>query len=643
MGCGCVCDCDCDCDCDCSKEELIRSLDDSNFDDTIRSNDFVVVTFYKPECSDYNKLIPQLEQAARVLNENNLDVVFAKVDADSLSLYPAYQYSAWKRYLTVKIFTGRGIRVDHYHGPLNAKGIIRCLKRLMSPLLTEINSSNDAHNLIGQQNTVIVGIFPQLSGEEYENFIKVAQILRFDYDFGVTLHIMHLPNCISSLVSSPLVRVFKPVSIYEDRAIDTNNFIVDHLLTFIKEEAVIPIITLFNHDPRLDAAFFSSKMGNDKVMLFIDRCCHGDYERTYCHLAKDKKEERISFMLGDFLDSQDAFEQQYFELHESKGPLVVIRNPKGQTYVNADLKNAYDIATWLEDYKAGKLEEHGTPSQKKNEPVMVVLPDAFEKMVIDSEKNVFLWLGPWCHWCDLCPNVAKVLDDVAVRFEHDSGVLIAKLYKNAYQIREEHLYYFIEDRPILCFKRAGEKKLYFYNGEISTYKIVAFIKKNTAKIKYAVDANNLNRDMKTLGLYGNSLKQKKTMNFFDTVHKIFEETTMANVLLVFFCPIWLSKHLEFTVLLDNVVAYFGKEKGNVLVDIALMDKEDTHCLSLPKTLVEVMHYFTTFSDDDEPTMFFKKAGGKIMAYDYEEISEENVKQFIEQHMSFIEQHVNQHF
>ena len=54
-----------------------------------------------------------------------------------------------------------------------------------------------------------VGVFPKFSGEEFENFLAVAEKLRSDYEFGHTLDAKYLPRGEAS-VSGPLVRLFKP-------------------------------------------------------------------------------------------------------------------------------------------------------------------------------------------------------------------------------------------------------------------------------------------------------------------------------------------------------------------------------------------------------------------------------------------------
>jgi len=52
-------------------------------------------------------------------------------------------------------------------------------------------------------------VLPEFSGEEFENFIKLAQMLQSEYDFGHTLDAKVLPSGDSS-VKGPLIRLLKP-------------------------------------------------------------------------------------------------------------------------------------------------------------------------------------------------------------------------------------------------------------------------------------------------------------------------------------------------------------------------------------------------------------------------------------------------
>ena len=54
-----------------------------------------------------------------------------------------------------------------------------------------------------------VGIFPELSGDEYTNFKALAEKMRSEYEFGYTTDAKLLPRGDSS-VKKPTLRLFKP-------------------------------------------------------------------------------------------------------------------------------------------------------------------------------------------------------------------------------------------------------------------------------------------------------------------------------------------------------------------------------------------------------------------------------------------------
>lgn len=52
-------------------------------------------------------------------------------------------------------------------------------------------------------------MFPEFSGEEFQNFTALAEKLRSDYEFGHTVDAKLLPRGESS-VTGPTIRLFKP-------------------------------------------------------------------------------------------------------------------------------------------------------------------------------------------------------------------------------------------------------------------------------------------------------------------------------------------------------------------------------------------------------------------------------------------------
>jgi protein disulfide-isomerase A1 len=455
-------------------KEFVLTLDRSNFTDTISKHDFIVVEFYAPWCGHCKKLAPEFEKAASILSSNDPPVFLAKVDANeeiNRDLASQFQISGFP---TLKIFRNGGKKVQEYKGPRDAEGIAKYLKKQSGPASAEIKSSEDATNLISDKKIVIVGIFPKLSGEEYENFIATAEKLRSDYEFGHTLDANHLPRGESS-VSGPVVRLFKP---FDELFVDTKDFIVDALEKFV-EEAGTPLVTLFNNDPTnhpFVVKFFNSE--NSKAMLFMNLSAEGAnaFESKYREVSEKNKGQGIIFLLGDVEASKGAF--QYFGLQEDQVPLIVIQTSKGEKYLKSNLESE-QIAPWVEEYKAGKVQQYkkSEPIPKENnEPVKVVVADSLQEIVLDSGKNVLLEL--YAPWCGHCKKLAPILDDVAIHFENEADVVIAKLDATANDIPSET--FDVQGYPTLYFKTASGD-IIAYDGDRTKEDIIDFISKTRDK------------------------------------------------------------------------------------------------------------------------------------------------------------------
>ncbi|WCJ44369.1 Protein disulfide-isomerase [Euphorbia peplus] len=457
-----------------TEKEFVLTLDQSNFTETITKHDFIVVEFYAPWCGHCKKLAPEYEKAASVLNSHGSPVVLAKVDAnEEVNKDIASQYDI-KGFPTIKILRNGGKSIQEYKGPREADGIVEYLKKQSGPASVEIKSNEDASTFVGDKKIVIVGVFPKLSGSEYENFIAVAEKLRSDYEFGHTSDAKHLPRGESS-VSGPLVRLFKP---FDELVVDFKDFSVDALEKFI-EESSIPIVTVFNNDPNnhpFVIKFFNSP--DAKAMLFINFSSDAidAFKTNYQQVAQQYKGQGIVFLLGDIEASQGAF--QYFGLKEDQVPLIIVQTEDGQKYLKPNL-DADQIAPWVKDYKEGKVSpfKKSEPIPEVNdEPVKIVVADTLQDMVFTSGKNVLLEF--YAPWCGHCKKLAPVLDEVAVSYESDSDVLIAKLDATANDIPSDT--FDVKGYPTIFF-RSASGKMEYYDGDRTKDDIINFIEKNRDK------------------------------------------------------------------------------------------------------------------------------------------------------------------
>ncbi|XP_039070152.1 protein disulfide-isomerase-like [Hibiscus syriacus] len=455
-------------------KEFVLTLDHSNFTDTVSKHKFIVVEFYAPWCGHCRNLAPEYEKAASILSKQDPPVILAKVDAnEEANKGLANQYDV-KGYPTLKILRNGGKDVQEYKGPREADGIVEYLKKQSGPASAELKSTEDATKLIDDKKIVVVGVFPKFSDEEFESYIALAEKLRSDYEFGHTLDAKHLPHGESS-VTGPVVRLFKP---FDELFVDFKDFNVEALEKFV-EESSIPLVTLFNKDPNnhpFVIKFYNSP--NVKAMLFANLSAEGidSLKSKYREVAEQYKQEGIGFLLGDLEASQAAF--QYFGVQESQVPLIIIQNNDGKKYLKPNLK-ADDIAPFVKDYKEGKVPPYVKSEpvpEENNDPVKVVVADTLEDMVFKSGKNVLLEF--YAPWCGHCKKLAPILDEIAVHYEKDASVLIAKLDATVNDIVNES--FDVRGYPTIYF-RSSSGNITPYDGNRTKEDIINFIEQNKDK------------------------------------------------------------------------------------------------------------------------------------------------------------------
>lgn len=457
-------------------KEFVITLDNSNFSDVVSKHNFIVVEFYAPWCGHCKNLAPEYEKAASVLSSHDPPITLAKVDANEESNRELASQFEIRGFPTIKILRNGGKSSQDYKGPRDADGIVDYLKKQSGPASAEIKSAEDASNLI--KNVFIVGIFPKLSGEEFDNYIALAEKLRSDYDFGHTLDAKLLPRGETS-VSGPIVRLFKP---FDEQFVDFKDFDAAKLEKFI-EESSIPVVTEFNNDPSNHvylSKFFSTS--NDKAMFFLNYATEAadSLKSKYREVAEQYKGEGISFLIGDSQSSQAAL--NYFGLKEDQVPVLLVQKNDRFKYVKFNVE-VDQIAPWVKEYKIGNVPQFIKSEpipESNNEPVKVVVADSLQDVVFKSGKNVLLEF--YSPWCGHCKKLAPTLEEVAVSYESDPDVIIAKFDATANDIADSD--FDVQGYPTMYF-RSASGKLVEYSGDRSKEDIINFIETNRDKIAEA--------------------------------------------------------------------------------------------------------------------------------------------------------------
>ncbi|KFK42144.1 hypothetical protein AALP_AA2G217000 [Arabis alpina] len=455
-------------------KEFVLTLDHSNFTDTINKHDFIVVEFYAPWCGHCKSLAPEYEKAASELSSHEPSIVLAKIDASEESNKGVANEYQVQGFPTIKILRNGGKSSQDYNGPREAEGIVSYLKKQSGPASVEIKSADVAAEVIGEKSVVAVGVFPKLSGVEYDSFIALAEKLRADYDFAHTLDAKLLPRGESS-VSGPVVRLFKP---FDELSVDSKDFNAEALEKFVKESS-IPLVTIFDKDPSNHpyvAKFFDSPA--TKAMMFLNFTGEKaeSLKSKYREIATSYKGQDLAFLLGDSESSQGAF--QYFGLEESQVPLIIIQTPDSKKYLKANVE-VDQIESWMKDFKEGKVDAHKKSQPipaENNEPVKVVVAETLEDIVFKSGKNVLIEF--YAPWCGHCQKLAPILDEVALSFQSDSSVIIAKLDATTNDIPSDT--FDVKGFPTIYF-RSASGNVVAYEGDRTKEDFISFIEKNSEK------------------------------------------------------------------------------------------------------------------------------------------------------------------
>ncbi|KAK9735551.1 hypothetical protein RND81_04G212200 [Saponaria officinalis] len=456
-------------------KEFVVTLDHSNFTEIVSKHDFIVLEFYAPWCGHCKNLAPEYEKAASELSKNDPAITLAKIDAsDESNRDIALEYGV-QGFPTLKIVRNGGKSIQDYKGPREAAGIVNYVKKQLGPASVEISSKDVASNVIDEKKIFIAGVFPKFSGDEYENFIKVAEKLRSDYEFGHTTDATVLPKGDSS-VEGPFIRLFKP---FDELFADSKDFNLDAIEKFIESEDS-PSLIEFDMSPSnvyLGKMFTSDKT---KVMLLLDYSSENAsaLKSKFADIAYLLKGGNYSFLVGDVEPSKPLM--QYYKLEASQAPLLFVQNSNDKKYLKVNVE-INEVVAWFKKVLDGKVEQFKVSQpipKENNEPVKVVVLDSLEDVVFNSGKEVLLEF--YAPWCGHCKSLAPILDEVAVSYKNDPNVVIAKYDATANDVPSET--FKVQGFPTLYFVN-GNKEVVEYNGGRKKEDFVEFIEEHRSDKK----------------------------------------------------------------------------------------------------------------------------------------------------------------
>ncbi|XP_057550500.1 protein disulfide-isomerase-like [Amaranthus tricolor] len=469
-------------------QEFAITLDHSNFTQTVAKQDFIFVNFYAPGCGFCKSLAPEYEKAASILEKHDPPITLAKYDAFEPANKDDVRNIKIRGFPTLKIIRNGGkIVEDEYEGPRKAEAIVEYVIKQFGPASVEIKSAHHAATLIHPNNTFIVGVFPEFKGEEYENFTKLAEKLRNDYDFGHTLDAKFLPRG-DFLVKGPFIRLLKP---FDELFLDFQNFDLGAMEKFIEEEGA-PSVIIYDTQPGNPyiTKFFSNEDKKTKVTMILNFTNENAaiLMSKFNDIAYLLKGGKTSFLLGDLEPSQRIL--KFYKLDKSLVPLIYIQKNGAQKYVKANV-GPDEVVPWFKKFLDGKIEEYIRSQPiplEDNEPVKMVVHRNFHDMVYNSRKEVLLEF--YAPWCGHCKKLAPILNEVALSYLKDPNVLIAKFDATANDIPSS--IFKVNSYPTMYYisSKKEMKEIIKYTGERTKKNIINFIEKHKFDKKIKNQSDN---------------------------------------------------------------------------------------------------------------------------------------------------------
>lgn len=112
--------------------------------------------------------------------------------------------------------------------------------------------------------------------------------------------------------------------------------------------------------------------------------------------------------------------------------------------------------------------------KKQSGPVTVVVGSTFEKVVLDSSKDVLIEF--YAPWCGHCKKLEPVYKELASKYKSDKNLVIAKMDATENEATPE---FKVEGYPTIYFASAkGKKTPAKYSGQNDLESLEKFIKEH---------------------------------------------------------------------------------------------------------------------------------------------------------------------
>lgn len=450
------------------KEDGVWVLNKDNFEQTIASNNYVLVEFYAPWCGHCKKLAPEYAKAAQQLAERKSEILLANVDA---TLQPdlAKEYGV-KGYPTLKFF--KNGKPTEYTGGRTTDTIISWLEKKSGPPAVSLANPEASKKFVEDNKVAVIGFFKDKETDEAKAFLEAADGIE-DVPFGITSEDDVFK---AHEVEGNKIVLFKKFD--EGRNDYDGEYAAKEISKFVGSNS-LPVLVEFSGETA--NKIFGGDIKKHCVLFLSSK---SEDFKTQSDLAtkvaKDYK-GKLLFVFIDVSKSDSARVLDFFGVKSDEAPAMRVTH-LGDTMLkykpevsNLDDNDEFEanVRTFVDGVLDGKVKPHlkseDIPEDWDKTGVKVLVGKNFGDVALDKEKHVLVEF--YAPWCGHCKKLTPIYDELGEKYKDSKDIVIAKMDSTANEVENVS----IKGFPTIKLFQKGDNKVVEYSGNRDLDGFVEFL------------------------------------------------------------------------------------------------------------------------------------------------------------------------
>jgi protein disulfide-isomerase A1 len=455
---------------DIPQEEGVLVLTESNFDEAIASNDYILVEFYAPWCGHCKKLAPEYARAAQVLAKETPPLSLAKIDTTvHKNIGTRFNIEGFP---TLKLFS-KGTPSDYNGGRTEAE-IVAWMKKKTGPASKALTTPEEVESFHSTSDVAVV----MFSAEEgllatYESVARANDDILFAH-CGTSA-------CQEKFSVQPgSVVLFKK---FDEGRNDLATFDEASLREFVQANSS-PLVMPF--DEKCAQLIFGKSVAG--LFLYRDRNSeNASALEAAVKAAAANLRGKIQVVITDITEGLETRLAEYIGVTSADLPSVRIHDTRVdlKKYTMEGEITEQNIMTFVDDWTNGKLrptlKSDEIPTEQK-ENVYVLVGKSFNDIVMDPTKDVLVEF--YAPWCGHCKKLAPIYEEVAGNLKHNTNLVIAKMDSTTNEVDSVS----IQGFPTIKFFPANNKSNPIdFNGDRTVEGFTKFLQEHSTNAVKAKD------------------------------------------------------------------------------------------------------------------------------------------------------------